>query len=178
MNWNVTYDICRVEWITVVFHYTLCCLANFPGTGDVWFSLRGITYQNNSCVTLEDIGEGVDALLCVTNFTACCSGLNTGLNGTVLRNWFFPNGTKVPSPTNGSDFYRSRGEMVVRLHRKRGGEDGIYRCEISDSMDVIQTIYIGVYSAGTGEWCCMYICSWSVPVRLAVPMLQNSVIHE
>ena len=46
--------------------------SNFPGTGDVWFSLNGTTYQNNSCVTLEDIGEGDDALLCVTNLTACC----------------------------------------------------------------------------------------------------------
>ena len=172
MHWNVTYDICRVEWITVVFHYTFCCLANFPDTGDVWFSLRGITYQNNSCVILEDIGESDDALLCRTNFT--------GLNRTVLRNWFFPNGTKVPGLGNGMDFYRTRSkdQMVVRLNRRRGGEEGIYRCEISDSTDVIQTIYIGVYSAGSGEWCCMYICSWSVPVRLAVPMLQNSVIHE
>ena len=170
MSWNVTYDICGVEWITVVFHYTLCCLANFPGTGDVWFSLRSITYQNNSCVALKDIGEGDDALLCMTNFTACCRGLNT--------NWFFPNGTKVPSPRNGSDFYRSRDQMVVRLRRKRGGVDGIYHCVIPDSMNVTQTIYIGVYAAGSGEWCCMYICSWSVPVRLAVPMLHKSVIHE
>jgi len=41
---------------------------------------------------------------------------------------------------------------VVRLNRRRGGEDGIYRCEITDSMNVTQTIYIGVYTASTGEW--------------------------
>ena len=41
--------------------------------------------------------------------------------------------------------------MVVRLHRRRDGEEGIYRCEIPDSMNVTQTIYIGVYSASTGE---------------------------
>ena len=39
--------------------------------GDVWFSLNGTTYQNNSIVTLEDIGEGGDALLCVTDVTDC-----------------------------------------------------------------------------------------------------------
>ena len=130
---------------------TLCCLANFPGTGDVWFSLRGITYQNNSCVALEDIGEGNNALFCMTGLTSCCRGLNTSLNGTVLRNWFFSNGTKVPNPRNGSDFYRTRGEMVVHLNRRRGGEEGIYRCVIPDSMNVTQTIYIGVHAACTGE---------------------------
>ena len=40
--------------------------------------------------------------------------------------------------------------MVV-LQRRRGGVDGIYRCEIPDSMEVTQTIYIGVYTTGDGE---------------------------
>ena len=30
--------------------------------------------------------------------------------------------------------------------------DGVYRCEIPDTRNVIQTIYIGVYSTNTGEW--------------------------
>ena len=38
------------------------------------------------------------------------------------------------------------------MHRRRGGEEGIYHCEIPDAMNVTQTIYIGVYSASTGEW--------------------------
>ena len=46
----------------------------------------------------------------------------------------------------------NRGEMVVRMHRRRDGEEGIYRCVIPDAMNVTQTIYIGVYSASTGEW--------------------------
>ena len=42
---------------------------------------------------------------------------------------------------------------MVGLNRRRGGEDGIYRCEIPDSANVNQTIYIGVYTANssTGE---------------------------
>ena len=48
--------------------------------------------------------------------------------------------------------------MVVRLHRRRGGVEGIYRCEIPDAMNVTQTIYIGVYSISTGEWLIIY-CS-------------------
>ena len=116
----------------------------FSGRGDVWFSLNGTTYQNNSCVALEDIGECDTALLCVTNST------NTS---TASGNWFFPNGTRVPNTGKWWDFYRSGGQMVVQLHRRRGGVEGIYRCEIPDSMNVTQTIYIGVYSANanTGE---------------------------
>ena len=101
-------------------------------------------------MTLEDIGEGPNALLCITNQTACCQSSDG--NGFVLGNWFFPNGTRVPASGNQWDFQRSRGQMVVHLNRRRGGEEGIYRCEIPDAMAVTQSIYIGVYSASTGEW--------------------------
>ena len=97
---------------------------------------------------LEDIGEGDDALLCKTNQTACCRPPHSRAIG----NWFFPNGTRVPSANSQSDFYRARGQMVVRMNRRRGGVEGIYRCEIPDTFGFIQTLYIGVYSASTGEW--------------------------
>ena len=80
--------------------------------GDVWFSLNGVTYQNNSVVTLEDIGERDDALLCMTNLTACCRPSHTGENVFVLGNWFFPNGTRVPSNSMQWNFYRDRGCYV------------------------------------------------------------------
>ena len=114
------------------------------GAGDVWFSLRNTTYQNNSIVALEDIGEDGDALLCVTNLTACCQSPANG-------NWFFPNGTRVPSLGHQWDFYRTRGQMVVHLHRRRAGMEGIYRCEIPDTMNVNQTIYVIVVSISNGE---------------------------
>ena len=117
--------------------------------------------MNNSIVILEDIGEGYDTLLCITNLTACCRLPYTGVNGSVIGNWFFPNGTRVPSGGSQSDFYRTRGQMVVRMHRRRGGVEGIYRCEIPDAMNVNQTIYIGVYSANTGEW---YMLFWSYSI--------------
>ena len=113
--------------------------------------LRGIPYMNNSNVTLEDIGEGDDALLCITNLTTCCQPPYAGEMGRTLGNWFFPNRIRVPCAGLGSDIYRTRGQMVVRLNRRRGGVEGIYRCEIPDTLGLIQTIYIGVYSASTGE---------------------------
>ena len=97
-------------------------------------------------MTLEDIGESDNALLCLTNYTAY-----TGEMGHVLGNWFFPNGTRVPSVGGNWNFYRTRGQMVVRMYRRRGGVEGIYYCEIPDAMNVTQTIYIGVYSARPGE---------------------------
>ena len=102
---------------------------------------------------LEDIGEGDDALLCITSLIACCKAPYTGVMGPSLGNWYFPNGTRVPSVIRtsgeGWDIYRTGDQMVVRMNRRRGGVDGIYRC---DSLNVTQTIYIGVYSASTGEW--------------------------
>ena len=102
-------------------------------------------------MTLEDIGEDDTDLLCATNFTACCRAPYTGENGSGLGNWYFPNWTAVPSSGTHWDFYRTRGQMVVALNRIRGGVAGIYHCEIPDSTNVTQTIYIGVYRASTGE---------------------------
>ena len=113
-------------------------------------------YQNNSIVTLEDIGENDTALLCMTNLTACCRPPYTG-QGSPLGRWLFPNGTIVPSNFVNEakglewDFYRDRGQMMVRMKRRRGGVDGIYCCEIPDSTYITQTIFIGVYNASTGE---------------------------
>ena len=116
------------------------CISSFPGGSDVWFSLNGTTYQNNSIVTLEEIGEGGNTLFCITD------------KGNAIGNWYFPNGSRVPGSGIQSRFFRSRGKMAVNLQRRRGGVEGIYRCEIPDTMNVTQTIYIGVYSARTGEW--------------------------
>ena len=116
-------------------------VSSSPG---VRFSLRGTNYQNNSIVILEDIGEGDDTLLCVTDLTACCRHPYT-VDRAALGNWYFPDGSRVPSTGIQSDFQRTRGQSVVSLVHKRGGEDGIYRCVVPDEMNVTQTIYIGVY---------------------------------
>ena len=132
-------------------------LSYLPDAGNIWFSLNDTTYQNNSLVTLEDIGENDTALLCETNFTACCWRLETDSNWFVSGNWFFPNETEVPNVVVNEttdliwDFYRDRDQSVVRMNRRRGGVDGIYHCEIAVSANITQTIYIGVYSTSTGE---------------------------
>ena len=133
--------------------WTFLVTAVLPDAGEgVRFLLRGTTYQNNSLVTLEDIGEWDYALLCVTDQPACCRRSYTGEFGPTLGNWFFPNRTRLPSFWTQWNFYRDRGQMLVNMHRRRGGVNGIYHCVIPDAMNVTQTIYIGVYTASSGEW--------------------------
>ena len=100
---------------------------------------------------LEEIGEGGDALFCITNLTACCQPPYTGQMGHALGNWSFPNGSRVPSEREHWNLFRTRKDMVVRMNRRRGGEEGIYSCDLPDAMGIIKTMYIGVYSASSGE---------------------------
>ena len=97
-------------------------------------------------MNLEDIGEDDTALLCITNLT-----LGQQPHQPIIGSWFFPNQSRVHSVSKQWDFYRTRAQMVVRLNRRRGGEEGIYCCEIPDSTKVTQSVYIGVYTATTGE---------------------------
>ena len=116
-------------------------------------------------MTLDDIGEGDDALFCLTDLTECCRGGDTPSGVAALGEWFFPNGTAVPNTVidiiNGVNiiwkFYRNRGPSVVRMLRREGGVNGIYQCQIPVSLGppiVNQHIYIGVYTAGTGKFSC------------------------
>ena len=141
-------------------------VSSFLGISEgVRFSLRGITYWNNSLVTLEDIGEYDDALLCVTDQPVCC---RRPYAESALGNWFFPNGTRLHGTQ--WDFFRSRGQMIVHMHRRRGGVNGIYHCVIPDAMNVTQTIYIGVYTANSGEW---YLQSFMEPDKHVIICLDT-----
>ena len=83
--------------LQLLYVYILYPDYSLPGAGNVSFSLRNTTYENNSFVNLEDIGKDDDALLCTTDLTACCRPPYTGEMGPDLGNWFFPNETRVPN---------------------------------------------------------------------------------
>ena len=100
-------------------------------------------------MTVEEIDEDEDALHCMTDNSSCCRPPH---GQSAQGNWFFPNGTRVPSSGNQSDFHSTRGNMTVLLHRRRGGEDGVYYCVVPDKEGNEQTTYIGVYTASAGEW--------------------------
>ena len=108
--------------------------------------MRDSHLRNKSVVSLDEIDEGADALLCLTNSVSCCEKGDDGTSGSM---WYFPDSSLVPLGTQGSGLgvYITRGPSVVRLHRRSNSTipAGIFHCEIPDASGIIQRIYIGVY---------------------------------
>ena len=94
---------------------------------------------------MDDIGSIDDtALLCHTN---------QPLPGVFEGDWFAPDGRKVGDGKNFRDedapeFERNRGPHVVRLKRSSDGTppEGMYKCVVSDTRSIRQTVYVGIYS--------------------------------
>ena len=113
-----------------------------------------MNYTNNSVVNITDIGTGSAALLCITTYLPCCfSGPPPGTH------WYFPNGSRVEL-LNTLPYYRRRTDAsysppgTVLLHRNpEGATTGVFRCEIPDATGTLQNIYVGIYTATTGESC-------------------------
>ena len=113
---------------------------------DVYLSLDGTVIPNHGYVEISRIGSTDDsALLCHTNFPPPPGSPHSG------GDWFAPDGTRV-SGTDVPGFARTRGSMVVRLGEISGTPlEGIYRCEIEDADNTLQTVYVGLYNAGAGR---------------------------
>ena len=90
-------------------------------------------------MTLTDIGEAVNGLMCLTSNTECCSKDNS--------DWFLPNVTAEGM------IFADRGPNRVRLNRRNNAtlHTGIFRCSILNTRNTRQDIYIGVYPLGSGE---------------------------
>ena len=98
-------------------------------------------------MSLTDIGEGYNALHCLTNLTTCCRGADGGSAG----EWFLPGQTSpvvgIHKKVNGTrNFTRSRGPSAVLLNRRTGvmGPTGLYTCQVPDGSSTNRTLYIGV----------------------------------
>ncbi len=104
---------------------------------------RGKLIPNNSMVTVDDIGEDLESVICFTNEEDCCVS-NDG------NHWYFPDDTVVPSMA--SDVYGRSGPSTVSLNRMSGAgiSDGLFRCVVIDMAGNNQTLYLGVYSNTTG----------------------------
>ena len=99
-------------------------------------------YPNNSVVSLTDIGEGYNALHCLTDFTTCCRANDTGTEG--MGKWILSNGSALLGSSTG--FYRRRGPSAVLLNRRTGTVDptGLFTCQVLDGSRIERTLYIGV----------------------------------
>ena len=104
---------------------------------DVYLSLDGTVIPNHGYVEISRIGSTDDsALLCHTNFPPPSGSATSG------GDWLAPDGTRV-FLSDVPGFTRSRGPMVVRLGEISGTPplEGIYRCEIEDADDTLQTVW-------------------------------------
>ena len=151
--------------------------------------LQSRTYANNSIVNITDIAETASlALYCITTYPLCCTSANPETQ------WYFPNGSAVPDSFESGihvgnlPYSRSRSTSgTVRLNRNRQGTTtGIFHCNIPDVNNIPQSLYVGIYTSTTGEFCCyaelvgddnLMICntnlSWS-PCTLTVFLIQQS----
>ena len=118
-----------------------------------WFSgvgltLNGMPLTNNSIVAMTDIGTGAAALVCTTTYTPCCS------SGNPETEWYFPNGTQVPN-NPALPYRRTRGRNPGSVYLNRNSEStttGFFHCDILDDNNVLQSLYVGIYTSTTGEW--------------------------
>ena len=110
------------------------------------FEFRENILVNNSFIFRGNISESPnDSLRCVTNNSDCCN------NG--QGNWYDVTGGEVhQGPDGDSNLYVTRGDGVVYLNRRRGGQSGMWRCDIPDSNGVQQSIYIYLGTSATGEY--------------------------
>ena len=104
--------------------------------------MNGETYEDGAEISITAVGLADSAaVLCRTDLTTCCT-LSTGVSG--QGDWIYPNGTEVRNRRSSDDIFRSRGDMVVRLHRMDNvvAPTGQYCCEVATMADINARICI------------------------------------
>ena len=71
----------------------------------VYFELNRVVYMNNSAVSLSEVGEGENALLCKTNKEECCE-----TRPNQFGEFYYPSDIEVPIAREQQGFYHNRGE--------------------------------------------------------------------
>ena len=141
---------CLLLWSLVEVHSQ-----TFPY---VSFGLTGPALANHSYVDLSTVGsagDNSDSVVCHSDLESCCSagqGIHRG-------DWYFPNGTLLPSIGNDDPIAMGRTAKLAVIRRTGGATEptGIYRCDIptnavhSDTdISVGETVYVGLYPADGG----------------------------
>ena len=123
-------------------------------------TLANHSYVNLSLVGRPDIQVGYScrgpSVECHTDLTTCCSGSD----GVHRGDWYFPNGTRLPTPQS-TGIYEARVAQRVDLRRNCDSlTSGIYRCDIptiavhdvSDTSVRDKPVYVGLYYIGGGTY--------------------------
>ena len=117
-------------------------LFTYTHTG-VYLLLRGTVYDNNSVISITEIGEtnstSNTGLQCITDRRPCCA---TQPNR--FGEWLFPDGTAVPPQGGATSFYRNRGaDGAVNLNRLNTSvfmPIGLFCCVVPDALNVTQRV--------------------------------------
>ena len=133
-------------------NFFLTCYTE-PHIPDLVLQLNGERHPSHSLLDPSAVGEGSQALLCLTPDLTCCRGGIFGTRG----NWFDSSGEDLPTReelAGGDEFYDNRGESALRLNRVGGGASsfpgGMFRCEIPDVNNTLQELFVGLYPPNTG----------------------------
>ena len=115
-------------------------MAEYPGAARLMF--KGVNVPENSLVVRDAIGNlDDDTLMCVTDYTPCCS---TDAESA----WYWDFRNDPPIPTTSTGFRMSRGDQVVRVHRPGNAMgEGILWCRIRVTADTFQDLYVGMYGS-------------------------------
>ena len=118
---------------------------------DVYLSLDDVIIPNHGYVLISDIGFDGNTgtpLLCNTNRSPPSGAFHSG------GDWISPTNVVVGGLSSSSTvpgFGRNRGPMEVRLWQATGDPAvGIYRCEVMNANDTLQTVYVGLYNDDGG----------------------------
>ena len=130
----------------VCYSYNICCFT------DVYLSLNNVIIPNHGYVTINDIGSNdMSALICNTNSTA---------SNKELGDWFSPSGAKVGGINSGPNsenyipgLFRTREPKRLQLLRVTTGPppEGIYHCEVNNTRETFQKLYVGLYNTRSGH---------------------------
>ena len=140
----------------MVTGHILIILYTVPG-----LVLNNTAFPNHGVIKKDPlvIGEGVNALSCVTDDTTCCgtppsadccgTPSSDGGSGNERGHWYFPNGVQLESGTANEFLWYARWLTGAVLMNFRGtattGSTGLHRCDIRDSTGTLHQFYTCVY---------------------------------
>lgn len=132
---TVTVDVTIPEASST--EYDIPLMTSSPLT--VYFELNGDVYTNNSVLLLNKVGEGDGSLLCKTNRKKCC-----GTPPNRYGEFYYPSRDRVPINKYQENFYRNRGDGLIRLNRRYNAVSptGRFSCVILDAQGILQTLYV------------------------------------
>jgi hypothetical protein len=115
----------------------------------IFLTLNGTVISNDGYVLISDVGSNnATALVCNTN-------LPPGREHS-SGEWVSPDGTLVGGHGSGQvpGFVMTRGPMETQLLRNMATDppsQGMYHCQIEDSLGTLHSLYVGLYNAGEGN---------------------------